>query len=235
MGNRGKKERPDFYKDLGVSKEVSQEELKKARDKIAREEHPDINPTGDKERLTKALMAYDVLKDPNKRGRYDRGETFDNDRNPNNEFTIPTEILVSAFEQALGLSLMEGGVDYCDIVAKTRKVLNDSLVAHQQQALQMKDAEAQMKKLLKKLKRKAKKQGQKELPDVLTGYLNSQKTRILEAMAANDRKMQDIKTAQSMADTYTYDVELRRSSSMYPGDTFEAFVDRYVMRDTPRG
>jgi molecular chaperone DnaJ len=67
--------RPDYYKTLGVGKNASDEEIKKAYRKLAREYHPDRNG-GDKkaeERFKEISQAYDVLSDPDKRKGYDRG------------------------------------------------------------------------------------------------------------------------------------------------------------------
>jgi len=66
----------DPYAALGVAKTATQDEIRKAYKKIAKESHPDLNPGNAKaaDRFKAAAAAHDLLKDPEKRARFDAGE-----------------------------------------------------------------------------------------------------------------------------------------------------------------
>lgn len=64
----------DYYELLGVARDASGEDIKKAYRRLARKHHPDLNP-GDKaadERFKKLQEAYDILNDPKKKQMYDQ-------------------------------------------------------------------------------------------------------------------------------------------------------------------
>ena len=66
----------DPYAILGVKREATQDEIRSAYRQLAKKLHPDLNP-GDKqaeEKFKQVAAAYDLLGDPEKRGRFDRGE-----------------------------------------------------------------------------------------------------------------------------------------------------------------
>lgn len=73
----------DPYSVLGVSKSATEADIKKAYRTLAKKHHPDHNQTDPKavDRLSEVNQAYEILGDPDKRARFDRGE-IGNDGKP---------------------------------------------------------------------------------------------------------------------------------------------------------
>lgn len=71
-----KSKRKDFYKIIGVDKDASENDIKKAYRKLAIVHHPDKNPDDEdaEKRFKEIGEAYETLSDPEKRARYDSGE-----------------------------------------------------------------------------------------------------------------------------------------------------------------
>jgi curved DNA-binding protein len=63
----------DYYKVMGVPRDATQNEIKRAHRKLARKYHPDVSKEPDAEmHFKEAGEAYEVLKDPEKRAAYDQ-------------------------------------------------------------------------------------------------------------------------------------------------------------------
>ena len=66
----------DPYATLGVKKDASQADIQKAYRRLAKKHHPDLNPgnSSAEEKFKEITAAYDLLSDPEKRAKFDRGE-----------------------------------------------------------------------------------------------------------------------------------------------------------------
>ena len=96
----------DYYKTLGVSKDASQDEIKRAYRKLARQYHPDLNKDeGAEERFKELGEAHEVLSDPEKRAAYDQlGRNYQ----PGQDFQPPPD-WDSGFEFSGGFSESAAG------------------------------------------------------------------------------------------------------------------------------
>jgi len=79
----------DYYKVMGVARDASQEDIKRAYRKLARKYHPDVSKEKDAEEKFKELQeAHEVLKDPEKRAAYDQ---LGADWRPGQDFRPPPD------------------------------------------------------------------------------------------------------------------------------------------------
>jgi curved DNA-binding protein len=105
----------DYYQALGVSREATAEEIKKAYRKLARKYHPDVSKEPDAERRMKEINeAYAVLSDPEKRAAYDQlGRGY----RPGEEFRPPPDWDVGFEFSGPGFSQAEAA-DFSDFFAE---------------------------------------------------------------------------------------------------------------------
>src|SRR4030081_1721022 len=63
----------DYYESLGVARDASADDIRRAYRTLARKHHPDVNKEqGAEDRFKQISEAYEVLRDPEKRARYDQ-------------------------------------------------------------------------------------------------------------------------------------------------------------------
>lgn len=81
----------DYYQILGINKNASQDDIKKAYRKLSKTFHPDVNPDGE-DKFKEIAEAYDILSDETKRKQYDNPNPFGN-RFGGNPFDIFNDIV----------------------------------------------------------------------------------------------------------------------------------------------
>jgi molecular chaperone DnaJ len=94
----------NYYEDLGVARDASTEDIKRAYHRLARKMHPDVNAhEGAEEEFKKVSQAYDVLSDPEKRRSFDAGSDPYGGANPGfgQGFSF-SDVMDAFFGQAAG-------------------------------------------------------------------------------------------------------------------------------------
>jgi molecular chaperone DnaJ len=120
----------DYYEVLGVSRDASTEEIKRAYRRLARQHHPDANPEnpGAVDQFKEITRAYEVLSDPDKRQRYD---LFGDERAGAGaagfaDFGGISDLFATFFGGAGGTSTRRGPTRGADILAEVELTLEDA-------------------------------------------------------------------------------------------------------------
>lgn len=114
----------DYYEVLGLSRNCTEEEIKKSYRKLAKDFHPDRNPgdTSVKEKFEKVANAYEVLSDPQKRAYYDRtGSRASSRKPPSYSQQSPFTNVSDLFNNARNSSSQRKGKDFHSTIEVTLK------------------------------------------------------------------------------------------------------------------
>jgi len=114
--------RVDYYRILGVSREASDETIKKAYRKLVFEHHPDRNPNSQtaEARIREINAAYEIVGDPEKRRSYDRLHWGDETRDD----VVDTAIILDEMEKKL---FDEGRKELFAVLMKNVRRIKDEL------------------------------------------------------------------------------------------------------------
>lgn len=184
---------PDFYKDLGVEREATPEEIKAAHRRLVKVHHPD--KTGDRKEFEKVSNAYDVLKDPNKRKYYDEhGKTEEKLGD------IALDIIASVFDAMLGQDLPPT----FDYIAGLKEAILGMVMEAETAKLKFEKEITKHEKLVKKFRRKKnKKQGGNFFEAALNVKIRNAKERIGKTSDVS----RNAKAALQLLDEYEFEAD----------------------------
>lgn len=192
-----------YYEDMGVSKDASQDDIKKAYRKKASQMHPDKG--GDHDEFVKVQVAYAVLSDPEKRTHYDTHGTT-----PGQETALDTarRELAGLFT-ALVQQLLSGGAfnPRVNLVTEVTNVLHADLAKVAKQKKTLTAASRGVRKIRKRLK--LAKNGDPFLLEVL----RQQRIGLITQYRAMKASRKKLKLMLAIMDDYSYEAEVAPSNS----------------------
>ena len=98
----------DYYQTLGVKRDASADEIRKAYRRLARKHHPDVNPNdkASEDKFKEVQEAYDVLSDDKKRKVFDRFGYYADNLDVNSPFSTGPSSSVPVFEYTANTRLI---------------------------------------------------------------------------------------------------------------------------------
>lgn len=201
---------PDnLYDDLGVPKDASPDDIKRAYRKRAKQDHPDAG--GDAERFAKVGRAYMVLSDPERRKRYD--ETGHTEPKRDDTLEKIASIIAGKLASIMGNERFDWRTR--DLGRAIIKEINRDIAEKQAQIaagrLELKDA--------RELRRRFTYKGNKT--DVIDGILGQRVQGLEHAIDGLKRRVQGLEDARTYVDDYGYQVD----QSEQPADAAFIWVE----------
>ena len=196
----------NLYSILGVSKEATEQEIKKAYRKLAKQHHPDRG--GDENKFKEISFAYEVLSDSERRTKYDQTGNTKVEVDPfdarMNDFII--NVVLPEIENAWD--------DNFDLIGNVKKTIEKGEMSAMKKELEI---QAQLKVLRSRIIRVSRTEGDNKI-----GMLGNARIENYERHLEHiNGEMEFLKRCKSEIETYLYDFE---SSESIP-------VNRFIMSD----
>jgi curved DNA-binding protein CbpA len=189
----------EFYDKLGVSPDATQDQIKKAFRKKAKDLHPDHNH-GDKaksEEFKEVSIAYNTLSDPNARRRYDTNGTTENVT-----IQIRQEALSTIIQMVTATISQRGdAIFFSDFFQDIKKAMKDQ---GNQELKKIKLIKKEAKKVDRILKKIIHKDGENSF---LYQALSAEKNKMLVSIAQNKLKIKILKTARLIIAEYQFQAD----------------------------
>lgn len=181
----------DLYSVIGVSKDATPEQLKKAYWNKARELHPD-RESGDTAKMQELTQAYEVLSDPERRKLYDATGKVENQ----SKESLIDELLVEIF--ILALKGADDDIKYEDIIKKAKGIAFENITNQRKSIKAAKDEVKAFEEVHSRLKRK------NGLPNIIADRIMGS-IEILKGMVIEMEGRLDVLTKVHKAfDDYSY-------------------------------
>lgn len=195
------------YETLGVSKEATPEEIKKAFKKEAKKTHPDAGGNPDDFNDTRRAMA--ILSDPKRRERYDR--------TGNDEETVEDRASIRIIAELVEAVAEHDDFDVTDdLVEIMKKLINERIAKITIGIGGLKAKVNRQNKLLKRFKKKNK---NSEKSDLIGAMFKSKIIDLEEAIRDLEKQKSDHKEAHSIVSDYEFETEKPENGPNYGGFT----------------
>lgn len=192
---------PDLYEELGVPKDATPEDIKKAYRDKAKKLHPDNQKTGDETAFKKASHAIAILGDPLKREQYDRTGSEDTSDPEAAEDKEALSILSGIFNQLMTMAEFNPA-EHCPLKA-TRKITKQKRAEIEKGLAELELMLAKMRKTVKRLHRKGKEKKAGKLAMVLAGLERT----VLQKKMQGEREIRVIDKVLAIVDDHEYTVD----------------------------
>ncbi len=205
----------NLYSDLGVKKEATKDEIKRAYRKKANETHPDHG--GNAEKFGEIQKAYKILSDDEKRKRYDSGEDPETLNNGPTQKDLALASVISLF-----FSVLEGREEgRSDIFKIMQRSISESIQIDKQE---INNLNWKIKKFQSEIKRISNK---KNAPiNLFVQAIENRIADIQRDQATLEEKSEVARLALEIIDDYKYEVEQQRSG-FFPGQVFSTNIDNW--------
>jgi len=193
----------DPYDTLGLSREATDAEIKKAFRKRARETHPDVG--GKLGEFEKVSMANIVLSDPDKRKKYDETGQVDPDQ-PDNSMSVALNIIIGFFAMTASGFAAGTGIDPCtvDLLDYAKKHFNGQITEFTKQKKNIQTTVDTLKRIEKRLK--SKKNGN---PILRVAILNQAQS-AQQPLAQLEKQIKEHTDAVDLLNGYSFDAEMAK-------------------------
>lgn len=201
----------NLYEALGVAKDATADQIKKAYRQLAKQHHPDTG--GDPQKFHAIALAHDVLKDDAKRARYDEtGEMPDAEKSPD---AVAISIIAELVEHLTNDIVTKEGLEHVDLAKKMIRQIDDRIAG---MLSNRKEAEKFEKKAVKIRKRFAAKSG----PDYIGQMLDAKVETCRGAIRQAADMLAHLERARKILGDVTFQVEPRPEGDAY----HETYFDR---------